>query len=138
NVIVTNGLDDTFPIDIDLAATQKLLHPIQNKEFSTFFGQFGLTSDYSGTLQPFKFILNQDVQGLTTPSIQIVMPNSTSLAGFSIGGRTFDSSGNPIITPFVIDLTQWQSLRFIIRNAMTGVPVTSIILRITTDSGGSW
>ena len=140
NVTITNGIAETFPTDIDLFATAKMEKGVVSDEwgkpFSVFWRQFGGVSEYAPnitTIAPHNPISTTNVgQGLSIPTVQIIIPSSTTDA--ETFGQGVDEQG-AFITMGLVP-TDYQRVVFFIKNALTGSTVNSVKFRLYSNTVG--
>lgn len=141
NLIVTNGIAETFPADINLFATAKMekgsVSDERGKPFSVFWRQFGGVSEYdidTTTTPPHNPISATDVgEGLVMPTVQIIIASTTTDA--ETFGQGVDEQGNFINMGLVP--TDYQRVAFFIKNALTGFTANSVKMRLySTTVGG--
>ena len=141
-VVITNGIAETFPTDIDLFSTAKMtkgdVSDERGKTFSVFWRQFGAVAEYDvdATLQePFTITSSEDIgEGLTMPTVKInVASNTTDAETF---GQGIDEDGNFIQLGLVP--TDYQRVAFYIKNGLLGATVNKIIMRLYSGAVGAF
>ena len=138
SVIQTSGVDETFPVGIDDAVTIQAWNPGSNAMYSAFFDPLGPISGFASGKFPYKFVAAQNVGGATFPTIQLIYPQTGGSVEPAFIGRSYDNLGNEIFQNMAINAGDWQTWRFIMKNALTGTAVTKIEVRFITRSTGAY
>lgn len=136
-VTVTNGVPETFPIDVDLFCKAKNINPLNNKEYSGYFTFIGQPSDYDAPgVVPHRFLPATDVgNGFVVPTLQVLVPNSSRAAIITVRGNYFDAAGNILFQLFNFDIEAYKQIRFFIRNQLTGPSISGLQMRLMSSTG---
>lgn len=141
-VVVTNGLIETFPVDIDFWTSNSLsyIHPEAGKQFSRIFTPFTegafLThwSVDNTTIKPFEWFGAIDLGGgLTKPVIRLNIRDTTTDASTFLRG----TDGEGLVHDLGLIVTDWQRIAFVIKNGLTGATVNSIKMRLYSAPVGA-
>ena len=140
-VVASNGIHETYPVDVDQFQIATLKHDTYGKTFSKYY-QVGF-SEYdidTTAILPAQFQANTDVGGgLVMPTVRLPVASASQTYLVGIHSQEFASDYSTLITQdFGIVAADWQKLIFFMKNALSGAVLTSIKLQLHHDGTNYW
>lgn len=140
-VIATNGIKETYPVDIDLYQTAKFKEDENGKTFSAFYTTTFADFDIDTTINlPVQFLPTTDVGGgLVMPTIRVLVASSGQNASMLLRGIEFTDDGTAkLLQNIGLVPTDWQRVAFFIKNARSGTTMTAFNMRLYDDAANHW
>jgi len=141
SVTASDGVRETYPVDIDLYSTAKFKDDELGKTFSAFYTMtFSAFDVDTTTTLPVQHLPSTDVGGgLIMPTIRVLVPTSGQNISILLRGIELTDDGSAkILQDMGLVPTDWQRISFFIRNQLTGTALTDLKVNLIDTAGNFW
>ena len=141
SVTITNGITETYPVDIDLYQIVSFKDDEAGKTFSQFYQRNPADFDIDVTTTvPVQLFSSTDVGGgLVMPTIRVLSADAAEPYPILLRGiEVSDDGSSTVLQDIGLVPTDWQRIAFYMKNALSGVTMTSLNIRLYDGGADFW